>query len=136
MPDNLTKVVNYQLWRRFAATETFVQPHAPIPPSRRSPIFVGHPLSTNFNWLLTREVLRLSYWYLPGIVYSKPRSQHSTARKIVLDKGPEQQKEGSDMMFSIPLNLQRTLSRSMHDMANIGGRLTQYRTETSSHSPP
>lgn len=41
LPDNLTKVVNYRLWRRFAATETFVQPH--VPP-RRSPIFVGHPL--------------------------------------------------------------------------------------------
>lgn len=46
----------------------------PIPPLQDNPLFfVGHPLSTNFNWLevLTGEVLRLSYWCLPGIVYSK-----------------------------------------------------------------
>jgi hypothetical protein len=58
LPDNLTKVA------KTIGSGAALRSHgnilfSPTPPSlsRRSPIFVGHPLGTNFNWVIdTRSI--------------------------------------------------------------------------------
>ena len=47
LPDNLTKVIIYSSGA--SPQKRLFSPTPPRPPSRRSPIFVGHPLSTSFN---------------------------------------------------------------------------------------
>jgi hypothetical protein len=49
LPDNLTNVIIYSSGASQPQKRLFSPTPPPVPPSRQSPIFVGHPLSTSFN---------------------------------------------------------------------------------------